>query len=110
MQQVISDSIKERKAKCLFSRLRMPDDVRIMSKLRMVPPDVLKAMHMRAKWTSIENHKILLQGRMWRKKAEVKRKTAERYGTWQARVRDIKEQKDSRERLARLAALGTPEP
>ena len=55
MQQVISDSIKERKAKCLFSRPRMPEDVRIMSKFRSVPSDLLKAMHMRAKCTAIEN-------------------------------------------------------
>ena len=110
MQQVISDSIKERKAKCLFSRLRMPDDVRIMSKLRMVPPDMLRAMRMRAKWKSIENHKILLQGRIWRKQAENTSRTGEHYGTWQARVRDIEEQKDRHERLAQLAAPGTPEP
>ena len=110
MQQVISDSVKERKAKCLLSRLRMPEDVRIMSRLTLVPPDMLKAMHMRSKRTSIDDHKILLQGRIWRKKAEVKRRTGERYGTWQARVRDIKEQKDSHLRLALLAAPGTPEP
>ena len=110
MQQAISDSVKERKAKCLLSRLRMPEDVRIMSRLALVPPDMLKAMHMRSKRTSIDDHKILLQGRIWRKKAEVKRRTGERYGTWQARVRDIKEQKDRHLRLALLAAPGTPEP
>ena len=76
----------------------------------MAPPAMLKAMHMRAKRTSIENHKIPLQGCIWRTKADVKRSTGERYGTWQARVRDIKEQKDSHERLALLAAPGTPEP
>ena len=110
MQQARSDSVKERKATCLLSRLRMPDDVRVMSKLAMVPPDMLKAMHMRSKRTSIDDHKMLLHGRIWRKKAEVKRRTGERYGTWQARVRDIKEQKDSHLRLALLAAPGTPEP
>ena len=65
---------------------------------------------MRSKGKSIENHKMLLQGRIWRKKTEVKRRTGERYGTWQSRVRDIQEQKDSHERLALLAVPGTPEP
>ena len=110
MQQAISESVKERKAKCLLPRLRMPEDVMIMGRLRMVPAAMLKAMHMRVKGKSIENHKILLQGRILRKKAEVKWRTGDRYGTWQARVRDIKEQKDSHERLALLAAPGTPEP
>ena len=109
-RSVISESITQRKAKCLLSRLRMPEDVRIMSRLKMVPEVMLKAMHVRSKVKSDADHKTLLQGRIWRKKTEVKRRKGERYGTWQSRVRDIKEQKDSHEWSALLAAPGTPEP